>query len=74
MTSHRTLRVYDLELDQKARFFHYLEGRDQSIWEQLYEEQQAVDAARADQVRRDFAAGVEKIPDTPFNRKALGIV
>ena len=74
VTSHRTLRVYDLTPEQKDRFFRYLDGKDQSIWEALYEEQQAAYAARADQVRRDFAAGGEKIPDTSFNRKALGIV
>jgi hypothetical protein len=41
------------------------------IWEMLYEEQQAADIVRAEQIRRDHAAGI-KILDTPFNRKALG--
>lgn len=64
----RTLRVYDLTDEQRARFDAYLTTHDESIWEALYEEQQAEDERRAE--RRDHAAG-RPVPLTPFNVEAL---
>jgi len=65
-----TLRVSDLTPAQRTRFDAYLQTGDQAIWQALYLEQQAADEARAEQVRKDYAAGV-KVRDTPFNRRAL---
>jgi hypothetical protein len=72
----RILRVRDLTPDQQARFHAagLATGHgDKDVWEALYAEQQAADEARAEQVRKDYAAGV-KTPDTPFNRRALGLL
>jgi hypothetical protein len=66
----RLLRVYDLTAAQRQRFEDTFPNA--RVWEEMYREQQAADALRAERVRKDFAQGI-KTPDTPFNRRALGL-
>ena len=66
----RTLRCWEFNPSQAARFADYLATRNQAILFELYDEQQRGDEMRAAQVCEGFKNGV-KTPDTLFNRRAL---